>query len=323
MPRVSTPLTGKDGVPRTDPTDKAPILIPREKFVIPTHKPRNGDPRGTSHLRATYPSWWKKQMIHPQHLAYVTRFAQPSIVADIDKEAKDIPIKDESGKITGYKSIVTATNDALVKVKGGATGAFVGTKVAMLEARSDGKVVFDSYSHEDRQIAKGMLLQTLTTEEAEHMARAASTVHQDIFGIFLAFLRTGLEWMVRHDILEKSVRYNFGEEAALNLLPKVTLGETEDYDLPRLMGGISQVALAGGIHSSQWPKIWQKLRLPPANMEEWAADQEALREQREMQAEAARKALTAPQPTNTPPGTSRPNKPQTGPARGQSQDNNK
>lgn len=270
-----------------------PILQPRSKFCIPVHKPRNGDPRGTSHLRSVYTPYWKKQQLNPQHLAYVTRFAQPSVWGKIGKDAKNVPVF-QAGVIVGYKSIVAQTNEALVKIKGGAVGSGVDTDVDLLEAASDGKVIFDSYAHEDRQIAKGILMQTLTTEEAQHMARAASAVHQDVFGLLVSYLRNLLEWAVRFDILQKLVRYNFGEEAAARLTPVVSLGDTDVQDIPKLMGGISQMALAGVLHESQYPGISSKLSLPPANEEERQRDRDLAREQREAAAKAAQRAAEAP-----------------------------
>ena len=282
----------------------AKALIPRSKFIIPTYRPRNGDPRGTSHLKSVYTPWWKKQMLTPQHMAYVARFAQPSLWAKLPPTAKDIPQLDSSGAISGYVSIVQATTDALVQMKSGAAASFIDTDVEMLEATGDAGVIFASYDHEDRQIAKGILMQTLTTEEGEHMARAASAIHQDVFGILIAYIRSSICWCIRYDMLKPLVRYNFGEEAAAKFLPTVSLGDTQAQDIPKLMAAISQMALANGIHDSQWPKIWQLVGLPDANEEEWAADKEMRAEQRkaqkDMAVDSAKKAIAAPPPSESP-----------------------
>lgn len=289
------------------PADVQKQLVPRAKFVIPTHRPRNGDPRGTSHLKAVYTPWWKKQQWIPQHLAYVARFAQPSIWAKLPPTVKDIPLADSGNTaITGYKSAVKATSDALAQIKGGAVAAFVDTDVEMLEATSDGQVLFNSFDLEDRQIAKGILWQTLTTEEGQHMARAASAIHQDVFGILISFLRSVVIWTVRYDMLWKSVRYNFGTDAADRLTPLVSLGDAQTVDIPKLMGGIAQLSLANGIHDSQWPKIWPIINLPPADMEAWQADQELRKQQREASTEQAKKAATADIVAPKPPASTTP-----------------
>jgi hypothetical protein len=315
--------------PETKNSDGSPFMIPRAKFVIPVHKPRNGDPRGTSHIRAAYTPWWKKQSWNPQHLAYVTRFAQPSVIAKLPKEARDIPVVDTTtGLTTATKSIIGQTNVALAKIKGGAVGSFIDTDVMLLEASGVGDVIFESYRHEDHQIAKAILMQTLTTEESAHMARAASSVHQDVFGILIAFLRSMLEWTVQNDILKTLVRYNFGEEASQDLVPVVSFGDTQAQDIPKLMSSIAQLALANGIHWSMWPAIRPILGLPPANEEEEAKDLEATRAKQEADLEAAKvaskQAVTNPAAQNgdgtvksvDPKPVKKPNNPQTAPKKG-------
>ena len=285
------PLPSLGSVDANTPENKRPRLIPRQKFVIPTHKPKNGDPRGTSHIRSVYPPWWKKQMWNPQHLAYVTRFAQPSMYANLSAEAKDIPVKDSFGNDTGArKSIVKATTESLAQMKGGAVATFIDTSVEMLQATSEGKVIFDSYAHEDRQIAKGILMQTLTTEEGQHMARAASAIHQDVFGLLIAYLRGIIESVWREDVLKPLIRYNFGEKAAENLVPKVSLGDTEVQDIPKLMAAYAQLEVAGAIHWSQRPAYRVQLNIPPADEAEEANDREA---QKKMQQAALDNARTS------------------------------
>ena len=306
------------------PEDKRPKIIPRHKFVIPTHKPRNGDPRGTSHLRSVYAPWWKKQMWNPQHLAYVTRFAQPSMYANLPENSKDIPILNADNTPSGrMQSITKATTAALAQMKGGAVASFINTTVEMLQATSEGKVIFDSYAQEDRQIAKGLLMQTLTTEEGQHMARAASAIHQDVFGLLIAFVRSILEWSWRHEVLKMVVRVNFGEDAADSLVPKVSLGDTEVQDIPKLMAAYAQLEVAGAIHWSQRPAYRVQLNIPPANDVEEAKDRESQKKMQESALAnakvAAKESITnppaeedegdpAPKPAQKPPGKGAPKK---------------
>jgi phage gp29-like protein len=224
-------------------------------------------------------------------MAYIARFAQPSVWAKLPPDAKDIPVYNSNNEITGYKSIVQATTSALTKIKGGAVASFIDTDVEMMEATSDGKVIFDSYDHEDRQIAKGILLQTLTTEEAKHMARAASSTHQDVFGILLQFLRDILEWSERNEILKPLVLYNFGEEASKRFVPIVSYGEVQVQDIPAYMGALAQLALAGGVHSSMWADIRDMLGLPSADAEAEAKDLELSQKAKELAANPPEPAL--------------------------------
>lgn len=270
-------------VDNTSPEQKLRV-IPRSKFVIPVHKPKNGDPRGTSHLQSVYTPWWKKQQLNPQHMAYVARFAQPSVWAKLPPEAKDIPVYNQDNQIISYKSIIASTTAALAKIKGGAVASFIDTDVNMLEATGDAKVLFESYEHEDRQIAKGILLQTLTTEESRHMARAASNTHQDVFGILLQFLRDTLEWTERNDILRPLVMYNYGEDAAKRFTPTVSYGEVQVQDIPSFMGALAQLSLAGGVHPSMWPAIRDMIGLPAADPVAEAKDLKMEQDMKQLQA---------------------------------------
>ncbi len=286
------PAAGVNSISLSDaaPTDgirNEPRIIPRAKFIIPTHKPQNGDPRGTSHMRSIYTPWWKKQQLNPQHLAFVTRFAQPSMYAKLPANTRDIEQRDASGKSKSRKSIVQSTVGVVAQMKGGAAAALIDTDIIMLEAKGRAEVIFQSYEHEDKQIAKGMLMQTMTTEESQHMARSASAVHQDIFGIFLAFLRYILEECLEDDRYRKSVRYNFGEDAANRLTPEVGLGDVQVQDVPAMMASLAQLAnTKNGIHWTQWPAIWRMIGLPAADQEVWLDDMQRQDKVAQAQAEA-------------------------------------
>ena len=134
------------------------------------------------------------------------------------------------------------------------------------------------------------------------MARAASAVHQDVFGLLVAYLRNLFEWTIRFEILHRLVRYNFGEEDANRLTPLVSLGDTDVQDIPKLMGVISQLALAGVLHESQYPGVSAKLRIPPANEEERQKDLDLARQTREAAAKSAVRAAEAPPAPSAPPG---------------------
>lgn len=273
-------------------------IIPMRKFWIPVHNPENGDPRGTSILASVYTAWWKKLQLTPQEMAYVARFAQPSVWANIGKDAKETPVYDTSGGVKNWTSIVDSTTKALVKIKGGAVASFINTQLGMLEAHSDGKVIFDSFDHQNREMAKGILMQTLTTEESRHMARAAGAIHQDVFGIMVAHYRENLAQSFRRQVLYPLMEYNYGEKLAKKLTPIVSLGSVAAEDRAKVMSAIAQVALAGGIHDSQWPAIWEQLELPPADMVQYQADIELRRQQQQQMMDAqklaAKAAITAP-----------------------------
>lgn len=253
-------------------------ILPREKFAILSHLGRDGDPRGRSILRAVYTPWYTKQQTWPQLIAYLARFGQPSVWGTTAPEANgDYVERDEAG--APIESTRMSPEEYMLaqleKIRAGAAGAFPnGSTLELLEASGEGKPLFETLDTADRQIAKGVLLQTLASEEAKHQTRAASTVHQDVLGLLVVFVKHMVTSMLRQDILTPLVRYNYGDEAASSLVPQVSLGEVEQQDFATFAKGIASLALAGLIHDTQRPGIWEKLGLP-------AVDEEVLKEEEE------------------------------------------
>lgn len=305
---VYDPLADRTTLTMPDGDAERPRVIPRAKFIIPTHKPKNCDPRGQSLLKSVYPPWWIKQNLIPQHLAFVARFAQPSVWAKLPKEARDVQVTDPlTNQVTSSKSIVRHTNEQLMKIKSGAAGTFIDTDVALLETKLEGGVIFESYKHVDRQIAKGILLQTLTTEESQSMARAASSVHQDVFGIWVANLRAELAWRIRNEVLKPLVYYNFGPEAAESLVPYVSLGDTEQQDVAQLTNSLANLANAQAVHHSQWKGVYTKIDMPQPDDIQWAQEERILQIQRDIKEQMLKAQLEALQsgeldPLAPPPG---------------------
>jgi hypothetical protein len=62
-----------------DPS-KIPNLLPREKFAIFPWNAHDGDPRGTSLLRAVYNPWWLKIQVWGEYAKYLAQFAGPSLI---------------------------------------------------------------------------------------------------------------------------------------------------------------------------------------------------------------------------------------------------
>jgi hypothetical protein len=270
------------------PTDVKNIkdILPRDKFCVATNNGVNGDPRGRSHMASVYTPWWKKQGLHPEHMAYIARFGQPSVIYELPPDAQSVPVYDSGGNVIGEITAQEAGNTAMAGVRSGAvyTHAKDG-KVYLLEAQGDGAAIFSSFDHEDKQIAKGLLFQTLATEEAEHMARAASSTHQDIFGIFISYIRGIIEAMLYQDVLTLLVKVNYGEQA-VPYTPKVSLGDTETQDWPAVATAIAAGERSGYWHWSQYP-VLDNLLNAPRDMEQFKADMEQEQAQAQALADAA------------------------------------
>jgi hypothetical protein len=242
---------------------KVQNLLPREKFAVFTWRSKNGDPRGTSHLRGAYTPWWLKQQLYGEWLKYATLFATPSVAGTVSEKAQPVPVVDANGNPTGVViQPEQAMLTALESWKNASSLALpYGSEIEIFEAKRDG-VAFSSFvAYLDSQISKRILLQTLASNEAKHQSKSAGEVHQDIMALIVAYGKQTTVDMIVTDILRPLVKYNFGEDA-LDLMPIVTLGDTESQDFAEAATAIAALATAGYLDDSQYDHIDQDLGLP-------------------------------------------------------------
>lgn len=267
-----------------------PNLLPREKFAVLSFRPQHGDPRGTSILRSAYQAWWHKMQLWPEYMKYLTQFASPIPVgvAGPDAVAQIDPV-------TGVQ--VTPEQTLLAALQGIRNGAAVavpnGTTVTLHYSPGAGSAFVEAFDHYDRQMTVAILGQTLATGEGRHNARAAAQVHQDILDTLVRQLKQFVVRMIRHDILTPLIAYNWGDAAARDLVPAVSLGETESTDLSKILTALA--AIEGfQILPSQLQGIYQMAGLPDADPEEILRIQTA----QDAGAQAAQQVAATP-PTET------------------------
>lgn len=194
-------------------------LLPIEKFVVFTFNPRDNDPRGRSILRPIYNPWWIKMQTWGEYLKFLAQFASPSLWATTPEGAVERIVNGVS--VTPEETL----NARLQDIRGGSTGAFpFGTMINAIPVNERGDAFNLAFTLFDKQIAKGTLGQTLATEEAEHMARAASSNHQDILDIGVRYVRKQLGAAIKHNLFRNLIRWNAGEETAKKFTPHLTFG---------------------------------------------------------------------------------------------------
>jgi hypothetical protein len=258
---LSTPVVRTDGTIEN--------MLPRDKFAVLTNEPQNADPRGTSVLRTVYHPWWQKQQLGPEHLSFLARFGQPSIFGTVAEDAPDIVTYDVDG-ITelARMTAVEALYDALVQLRNaGVLAATAGTDARFLEINSDGHAFINAFELHDRQIAKGILLQTRATMEAENGSKADSQTAQDVMGLLVRTVKEAVEDMVRMDVFRPLIRYNYGDDAAARFMPRASLGEVEQQDFPNTAKAVAALQTAAYLHPSQYAGIDEMLNLPPRDMD--------------------------------------------------------
>lgn len=256
--------------------DQVPNLLPREKFIVFSFRPRDEDPRGTSIARPAYNAWWLKMQTWPEYLKFITQFAGPSIVGTTAEGAEASPALDpltgepvinpETGTIL-FIEPEEAMKSALENFRNGSVIAVpFGASVKTLDVQHIGSPFTDAIELFDRQMAKAILSQTLATEEGRYQARAAAQTHQDVLGLVVQNLKAIVASVIKQDVLRPLVLYNFGPDLVY-LTPDVNLTQTEQHDFAVNAQAVASLQKSGYLHPSQLPQVDSMIGLPPRGPE--------------------------------------------------------
>lgn len=250
-----------------DPDNPPPNLLARSKFAVLTHRPKDGDPRGTSLLKPAYEPWWRKRQVIPEWLKYLTQFAGPSIWGTVPEKALAQPQLDSNGQpILGAPMLTpeTVLFNALQQLRNGTAGAFpYGTVINQLTPAAANAVSPFSHAIQESnlEITKCILTQNLATEEGQHQARAAAQVHQDVLDTLVRQGKRSLVRVLIKDVIRPWISYNWGDKAR-KLAPKASLGVTEEHDRSAMMTAISSLQTSGFLAPSQLQAVDDMLGLP-------------------------------------------------------------
>jgi len=240
-------------------------LLPRSKFAVLSFRPKDNDPRGTSILRSANTAWYNKMQTWPEYLKYLAQFASPGLIGFTPEGAESQPLTDSNGNPIGTQSspeqLMVGT---LTQWRSGAALAFqYGSAVTVVQSQGEGRAFLAAFDEYDRQISKAILTQTLATGEGQHQARAAASVHQDVLTTLIRQGRRAVVRMLTRDVLRQMIRFNFGELPALELTPRISLGQVEQQDFSSTANAIAALNKASYLDVSQFPGIDELLSLPP------------------------------------------------------------
>jgi hypothetical protein len=243
----------------------ARAVIPREKFFHLALHEEDEDPRGRSSIRPVYTAWMFKCMTWPEYKRWLDNCALPSIVGKTaPKQPGDVQRNPDGTAKTGGKptSPAEAMRDALVNLKNASVAVLPnGAEVDQLDVVGEGAGFERAINVADSQISKGILYQMLATSEAQYGTRAQSQTHMQVLDLVVWWLKGKIAKAVKCDLIEKAIRYNFGDEA-LRFTPMVSLGDSERRDWA--VDATAAVALSPEITDSQWNAVTDQLGLPPA-----------------------------------------------------------
>jgi phage gp29-like protein len=118
----------------------------------------------------------------------------------------------------------------------------------------------------DTMIRSSILLQTLAVAEGKHQARAASQTHANLLADLVQVLKDFVGEALYTDVVRVLVRFNYGEDAAFRLSPRVSLGDPNKRDFESAATAFG--SLGYSVDETQFPAIDAMLGVPVRDPEE-------------------------------------------------------
>lgn len=238
-------------------------IIPVGKFLVSTHRPKFGDPRGQSCLRAAYNSWYLLMNLWPDYHKFLTQFASPSIKGTLGEKA--MPIFDSStGETTDpldelFAMLTEFQNGTVLALRNG-------TEADIVFSNGDGTAFTKAIEMLNHQMIKSIQHSILGTETSQSQGRAASSVHKDVQDLPAIALKKGLTDALRNQVWKRLIQLNYGAEMAEIATPYASLGTIAPEDKSELIR--SYAAFGGHILPSQLRNMANELELDPPTQEE-------------------------------------------------------
>jgi hypothetical protein len=247
-------------------------IIPREKFMILSHRKRNGDPRGNSMYRVGFNAYQVMLRFWPDYVKQGGQFGSPSLWGTTPESEQNKNLRDSlsgntvlSGNVARQKTAQEKLADALELIRSGSCGAFpYGTEVNLIEMKGDGKFFPNGFEFLNREVFLACLGSHRMIMESQYGSRADSGTAQDAVG---AVAQGGKVWLgsaIRTEILYWMVAYNLGEAVAREFTPRTALSKTAREDIPSTVKAFGAAGWRPTVN--QWPAISQIIGLPPPDI---------------------------------------------------------
>ncbi len=175
-------------------------LLPADKFVVYMHRRSYGYPAGRSDLVAAYPHWKAKQTLINAWRVHLERYAMPTVLG---KYERGIPVEEQEAVLAALRDIQQHTAVVHPKeIEVSLLGGHVGPSQGFMEA----------IDHHNREIARAVVGQTLTTDEGRRVGSLAlGKVHLQVFLLQVNALRRELaDAVLTEQVLQPLMAANFG-----------------------------------------------------------------------------------------------------------------
>ncbi len=180
-----------------------PIVLPKEKFILFAHNQKYGAPEGESDLKSAYKHWKIKRELVNQWSAHLEKFASPTVVGKFKRgmpEESQISLLDSLDKLQRQSAVVHPDD----------------VEVSLLDGARQGQNGYlEAIDYQNREIARSILGQTLTTEDSRRIGSLAlGKVHLQVLIMQLAGLRNSLaERVMNEQVIRPLIEINFGAGA--------------------------------------------------------------------------------------------------------------
>lgn len=180
----------------------APITLPKEKFVVYAHRSGYGFPKGKSDLDAAYINYSAKTTLLAAWRIHLEKFASPTMLAAFG-----------TGATHKERDAILAALNALDQTRAMVyPNEFAITSIGGTGQATQG--FLDAIDYHNREIARAILGQTLTTDEGRRVGSLAlGRVHLQVLLLQLESLRKDLaDRVMTEQIIRPLIEMNFGPE---------------------------------------------------------------------------------------------------------------
>jgi hypothetical protein len=280
-----------------------PAVLPRDRFVIFSWKPRRGDPRGQSVLRPAYEPWNLKVQQGPHRARYTANFAAPSVVIKYDASNSGTPV---------YRPLPDGTDDlsrpplaphqqAAMAAEGWSSAAYMAVpntwEVDVIEPKADGGAFQDADAAWDRRIARAILLAARATNEAEHGSKADSETAFAVMDLLFGDGKEALADCLEDDLFYLLVLLRWGKDIADRHTPRAVLGVNKQV-VAALWTAFAALFSKGCVPDALLPRVFvDLLGLPWNDAATEALNAKAAQKQAAAEAQAEQQAQAQQQPS--------------------------
>jgi phage gp29-like protein len=195
-------------------------IVPENKFLVMSYRPRNRNRRGRPLLRSVFwPSWFKRQCIR-----FWLRFGEKGPGTAVVKYAQGATDEEKQKALEAAESIVE-------KIACAVPENFSMVEQLLTAARSQNPDVYKQLvERNETAITRRILGQTLTSRGSDQGSgsRALGQVHQDQQHMKTRELALSLEDAINDQVIRPLVLWNFGPNCPM---PKWTIEKDSEQDL--------------------------------------------------------------------------------------------